>query len=144
MKNYLLYALLIFSLSSCCTKKDCVNVFDLNEIKLIDFERSELDSIVISAYSNDGTFSTLIERSFTSSVEEQGDEIIFYSSIDLSPNNDYRIEFLTLGTTYEITNIETQLQVCNSCFLTKDEYEVLSTYHLNNTQITSSTFLISK
>lgn len=144
MKNYTLYILLILLTSACCTKKDCINIFDVNEIKLINFDQSELEHIFIRAYSNDGSFSTLIDSSHTSTISDQGNQIILYSSIGLNPNNDYKIEFINLGLTYEITNITTQLEKCNSCFLTKDEYEVLSSYHLNTIQIESSMFQISK
>ena len=60
--------LLIISLiiHSCCTKKECVNSFDMKEIELKGFTRQELDEIFVASYTQGSDFTKLIDSTNTS------------------------------------------------------------------------------
>lgn len=125
---------LVITFNSCCTKKECVNAFDMGEIELNGFVLSETQNILISSYSKGSNFNSLIDSSSTSARTlgggEHGDLFIF-SPIDLNAGSDYRIEFIDIGQVYEIIGIQTSFKKCNSCFLGHDDYITLSSYKVN-------------
>lgn len=138
---------LIINLNSCCTKKDCINAFELNEIQLNGFSIAETKNILISSYLKGSNYNDFIDSSSTSARTRSGNDdgdLIVFSPIDLNQNSDYIIEFKYNEETYKISNIQTNSEICNSCFLTNDFYIKLSSYKLNETEIQKSIFEIIK
>jgi len=136
MNKYL--AIFIVSLlSSCCTEKECLNAFDTNEIKLISFNEEDVDSIFVVSYEKDNNFLAVIDSQFTqaryrSNCEDA--ELTIPMPIDLNQQSDYRIYIPETGDVYEITNIKTELEKCNTCFLTTDKFTSLSGYQVNDVE----------
>jgi hypothetical protein len=133
-------------LTACCTQKDCLNVFDLNTIKLINFNSIDTDSILIRSYTKGSNFSSRIDSQYTSandiSIDNEG--LTLYVPIPFTHENDYTLFFTKTEDYYEITNIKTDSETCNSCFLSSDDYMVLSSYDLNGITQTSSYFELIK
>lgn len=146
MKNILLLLGISILLNACCTKKACLNAFDLNEITLYNFDTAAVDSILISAYEQGDGFTTLLTSDYTVTTAATNPDADFriYSPIDLNANSDYKIEFLQIGLSYEITNIQTDRKKCNDCFLTTDKYTVLKSYELNGTTVDVHFFEITQ
>jgi len=145
--NKYLAIFLISLLSSCCTSIECLNAFDTNEIKLISFNEGNLDSIFVVSYEKDNNFLAVIDSQFTQVVKRsslENEELILSMPIDLNQQSDYRIYIPKTGDTYEITNIKTELEKCNTCFLTTDKFTVLSGYRVNGVDQLNGFFEIIK
>lgn len=128
---------LMINLNSCCTKKDCVNAFELNEIQLNGFSIEETQHILISSYVKGSNYNDFIDSASTSARKRSGNnmgDLVIFSPVDLNQESDYLIEFTDIGQIYRINNIQTDSEKCNSCFLTNDFYITLSGYKVNGTE----------
>ena len=145
--KYLIILYLIFILcNACCTKKDCLNVFDINEISLIDFEMQELDSIFVIAYTKNNDFTKAIDSAYVTSIGTLNATNNFVITIPISffPEYDYRLEFRKIDFIAEITDIKVASEKCNTCFLTKDKYSILESYQINGVLRTNKAIEIAK
>lgn len=147
MKKILFLSLLLaFSLSSCCTKKQCVNAFDLNEIELRGFDMSDLDSVRVISYQMGSNFSVETARGLVSfddlSANSNGYRI--HSPIALLPTQDFRVEVLGANLVYSFSGIETEEQKCNSCFGKTDKYLQMRKFQLNGQEVEAAYFGIDK
>jgi len=132
---------------SCCTKKECINAFDLKEIKLTGFNKQESEKITVSSFTQGGEFSNLVDSATTSASSHSGSddgELIIFVPIDFNPKLDYIIKFKTTSSVYKISEIGTTLKKCNTCFLTEDNFSDLSTYLVNGKRIAKSYFELEK
>jgi hypothetical protein len=131
LRFILLFIVTPFLIQSCCTEKLCLNTFDKKEIILIGFDNDELNKISFSSFIKNGQFDTQID-----SVALSADTV--YSSIKVpinyTPNADYLIYFHCINKYYMITDIKMDSEKCNTCFLSEDNYLVLSSYMVNNTE----------
>ena len=138
---------LMINLNSCCTKKDCVNAFELNEIQLNGFSAEETQHILISSYVKGSNYNNFIDSASTSAETLSGNsegELVIFSPVDLNQKSDYLVEFKDIGQTYKISNIQTDSEKCNSCFLTSDFYTVLAGYEVNGIETHKRFFEIIK
>lgn len=133
-------------MSSCCTKKECLSAFDTQELKLISFKKEEADSIIVSSYEKKSNFTVLIDSQFTKARgRSPGDkELIIFMPVSLTWENDYKFYFPKTSTTYKITDIKTDSQKCNTCFLTTDKFLELSGYEVNGNEQVNNIFEINK
>lgn len=134
-------------LHSCCTKKDCVNAFDMKEIKLTGFTQQESESITVSSYIQGSDFKNLIDSASTSAGTHSGNDdgdLTIWVPIDLNPKSDYLIKFKNTDYSFQISGININSQKCNSCFLSEDYYTVLTSYNVNGQLYTQSNFEIVK
>ena len=135
INKLIILTVLSITLSSCCTKMECLNAFDLNEIELDGFSIQETENILISSYVKGSNFNNFIDSSSTSARTRSGndnEDLIIFSPIDINKNSDYLVEFKNNGQIYKITNIQTTFEKCNTCFLAKDDYELMYSYEINN------------
>jgi len=145
--NKYLAIFLISLLSSCCTSIECLNAFDTNEIKLISFNEGNLDSIFVVSYEKNNNFLAVLDSQFTQAIKRsslEDEELTIPMPIDLNQQSDYKIYIPKTGDTYEITNIKTDLEKCNACFLTTDKFTVLSGYQVNGVEQSKDFFEIIK
>ena len=133
------------TLNSCCTKKACINGFELGEIKLEGFLLSETENILISAYLKNTDFRLIMDLDSTSAHGSTGSSLLtLYSPIELNKDYDYLIEFKDIGETYKITSIESGLEKCNSCFLKSDDHVTLASFNSNGLVMHEPYFRIAK
>ncbi|MGB1205385.1 MAG: hypothetical protein ACPG5B_07060 [Chitinophagales bacterium] len=133
MRNLITFYLIIILFASCCTKKDCLSAFDINEIRLINFEAEEVDSIFLKSYVKNSNFTDEIDSAYVTSIREvnDSDEFVLLMPFPFEPANDYRIEFRKSDFVIEMADIKTESKKCNTCFLAKDNYSVLESYQVN-------------
>jgi hypothetical protein len=134
-------------LNSCCTKKDCVNAFDMRSIKLTGFTKQESEQVLVSSYVQGEGFLNLVASDTTSAKYPSGnenDELIIFVPIEFKPNLDYIIQFKSNELVYKISDIKTTMKKCNTCFLTEDNYLQLSGYKVNGQQISNFNFELEK
>ena len=132
---------------SCCTKVQCLNAFDMKEIKLTGFTKQETEEILVSSYVQGEGFLNLVDSASTSARSRSGNddgELIIFVPIDFSSKLDYIIRFKTDGLVYKINGINTTMKKCNTCFLTEDNYQVMTNYKINGQQQSKSYFELEK
>jgi hypothetical protein len=137
--------ILAITITSCCTKKDCINGFELGEIKLEGFLLSETENILISSYVKNTDFRLIMDLDSTSAHGTAGSSVLtLFSPIELNKDYDYLIEFKNIGETYKITSIETGIEKCNTCFLKSDDQETLASFNINGSVSHEAYFRIVK
>jgi len=140
---------ILLCLNSCCTKKDCQGIENLNTVQISNFSKLDADSIAVEIFENGSNFNTRLDCVYTSAIFETSGNL--ESTIQLSENvdinHDYKITFLRLGKVYTLTSFETEKITCNTCFPyhpANDYYNKLVSYSVNGLQQNSSELTISK
>ena len=119
-------------LSSCCTKKDCINTFDSGEIDFYGFTAAEADTFFIYAYEKNTHFMNATDSEILWASGNNTDYVTVYSSM-LDLNKDFRIVVPQNGV-YNLSGFETEKTGCNQCFPFRPEsdyYTQLSGYYVN-------------
>jgi hypothetical protein len=132
---------------SCCTKVLCLNAFDMKEIKLTGFTKQETAEILVSSYVQGEGFLNLVDCATTSASSHSGNdngELIIFVPVNINSKLDYIIRFKTNGLVYKISSINTTMKKCNTCFLTEDNYQVMTNYKINGQQQSKSYFELEK
>jgi hypothetical protein len=131
-------------ISSCCTKKDCLDVDSISEIHLLKFSPSETDSITIKTFKKNSN--TLIDSFLVKERERTStDKLIIFMPKNLDLDLDYNIIFSKLTKTFTVTNISTKKITCNTCFpFGNDNVMVLDSYFVNGQKQTNINLEISK
>jgi len=140
---------LFVGLSSCCTKKDCDGFDSLNEIQLLNFSASEVDSIALEIFESNSNFTNRIDSSFTSAHDRSGGvtEFIIFMNENINKSHAYKITLISTGQVYKVTSFETSGETCNSCFPyhpSSDYFNVLNSYSINGQKQNNSSLTISK
>jgi hypothetical protein len=135
--------LLCLTIQSCCTKKYCTGFDDLNEIQLINFESSEVDSISIEIYVDGSNFSNRIDSVFTQAKAKgtSEKELFIFMPEKLNRNHAYKITLFANSTVYLFSDFEVRKEECNC---PNDKYNVLDSYKLNGKLNISSAISIVK
>jgi hypothetical protein len=127
---------------SCCTQKDCLNAFEMNELSLHGFSLDELDSICFISF-EDESFSKIVDSALIPKQEiinQSAEKIQILIPIDFNEDNTYSIVFYKIKRNYLITDIETSQLKCNDCFLSSDTYKEISSYKVNGNKQDNNCF----
>lgn len=145
MKKIIFFALVLWTIQACCTKKDCST--GLYEISIRGFEYSEKDTIIILTYEKNSGFTQRLD-STVAQVTESGDgSALIYFSGQLDVNRDYKILFSGLEDAYTLTDFRMGRKGCNSCFPFRPEgdyFDVLEGYRLNGESRNENSLYIFK
>ncbi len=144
-----LTTVIILVISSCCTNKECDGFDNLNEIQLLNFDASDVDSLAFEIYESNSNFTLRIDSSFISAHgRTSGDpDLIIFMPESINRGHDYKITLFSNGEVYIVTNFETNKETCNTCFPyhpSSDYYNVLSSYNVNGQKQNSSLLTITK
>ena len=153
-KTFIIYtalALLLFSLSSCCTKKKCFDAENLREIKLLNLSVEEGDSVLVEVFENNSNFTAKLDSSISVVTIGSEAELMSYYSVYLPENvqfnHDYRITILRYAEVYTLSQFEIDKEGCNSCFPIRpknDFYNKLVSYFVNGTKVNKSALELKK
>jgi len=116
----------------CCTKKDCNS--GLYEIVVRDFNESEIDTIILLSYQNNGQFTNPIDSHVVEGYSNGDGTATLSNYSQLDTNRDYKLLFSGLQKEYKLTDFQIGRKSCNSCFpfgQESDFYDVLEGYRLN-------------
>lgn len=148
--NYLrlfLFLVSLLVLNSCCQKKYCDGVNDVNVIELHNFSPDDVDSILITTYlKNTDLCNSLDSFYYAPEKENVGDNMF----VVLLPNKlntdlDYKLYFKNIDKTYLLTDFSTKKVECNYCFpIGHDDVTVLDSYLVNGQKQTLSNLQITK
>jgi hypothetical protein len=119
----------------------------MKEIKLTGFTKQETGKILISSYVQGEGFLNLVDSASTSAESNSGiddRELNIFVPINFNSKLDYIIRFKADGLVYKISDINTTMRKCNTCFLTEDNYQVMTNYKLNGQQQSKSYFELEK
>jgi hypothetical protein len=132
MKFVLIYSFLFLLISSCCTKKHCIDAEENNVVEFHGFLDSDLDSVIIHSYENGSSFVLALDSQFVQ-ADPSGNYFIVYLQ-EFSLINDYKISLPKTGQVFLLSNFETEKKACNDCipFRPKSEYyNRINSYNLN-------------
>lgn len=143
MKYFALLVLIvgIILLNSCCQKKSCIGVDDIQGIELVYFTESDMDSAMMVTYEKNSDFCTSIDTFKLLEYEyNQVDSVgILLMKERLNTNLDYKLIMPFINQSYELTEFILKKQECNYCFPTGyDHYTVLESYQINGKKTTKS------
>lgn len=130
--NSIIFILIIFFLYSCCTKKDCDSI-GLEEIEFYNFNKNDLDTVIIYSYSKNSNFTMLID-SITTHDKSDLPDYDYVNTYKIISDYDFIIYLPNTGQTFKITAVNTEKKGCNTCFPYRpksDYYNVISSYNLN-------------
>lgn len=131
--TYATVLILLFSafLTACCTKKDCRTIEDLSEIQFVNFQASELDSMVIETY--DAVLSIRLDSTFRSATVVGSYMAISFAN-EFDREKSYRIINLSSGQVDTLSQFLTKREKCNTCFPSKAKgnVTVLDSYVVNS------------
>ena len=127
----------VFGLSTCCTKKKCNSVDEINEIKMLNFVANDVDSVAVETFPGNSNFAYRTDSMFTSAHgRDAGDtELIIFMNKNINISSDYKITLMSTGQVYKLTGFTNRKQSCNSCFPRGHDYvSVLDKYNVNGTE----------
>lgn len=140
-----LIALVWLSISSCCTKKYCLGVEDMDEIWFYNFANNALDTIVIKRFSKNTNFSTVVDSSTTITnyfSSSKSPQIIRLTS-NLTVDFDYKVEIISTGQSFKISDFVVKKERCNTGFLCNDYFNALHNYKVNGQTRSDRTLTIN-
>jgi hypothetical protein len=120
---------------SCCHQKECEEYIDSFELR--NFMETEADSIILKIYQQDSNFTVLVDSIFTSAVHASypPEKLIIPLHQGFRYELDYKIEMLSIGKTYLVSDFAKKRDECNSCFpWGHSYYGLLDKYHVNGTE----------
>lgn len=134
MKNtLLLFALLVAGLSSCCTKKKCLELSSV-EIKLQGFNAAETDTIEVTGYAHGSNFTNKTRDKHITQGYYQPDNvyIIMDNGDFLSDQYDWEVYIPAVKKTIRISGYGYNSYSCNNCPIDReDKIHTLSTCTVN-------------
>ncbi len=144
---YSLISLIVFTLSSCCTKKYCAGFERSRTFVFKNYTANEVDTVTILLFVKNSNFQQLVDstvylnNTITISNNEQELNTIYIHT----RNYDYKIKTQSNTAPQFITDIITKQEVCNACWVNGgDFYDVLLNYKLNNVTQTGNQFVLTK
>ena len=114
----------LFLCSSCCTKKKCTfEAEDINEIQMINFAATDLDSIIVESFLN-----AIKEDSiFTKAISNPAGESRVTMPSRLNKQRNYRVTILSSGKIFIVSEFLTKKGSCNC----NGDIEILDSYKVN-------------
>jgi len=139
-----LISILVFN--SCCTKKYCYGVDDLDNISFYGFSQQDLDSIVIKKYNKNTNFQHILDSVFIEPEHfiSNNEYEMLYLTDNFVIDYDYEVELLSTGQVYAFTDFTVEKKKCNKGFLCFDYFESLESYKVNGEKQTDSYLRINK
>jgi hypothetical protein len=119
----------------------------MKEIKLTGFTKHETAEILVSSYVQGEGFLNLVDSATTLANSHSGNddgELIIFVPINFNSKLDYTIRFKASDMVYKISSINITMKKCNTCFLTEDNYQVMTNYKINGQQQSKSYFELEK
>lgn len=125
-------------LPSCCTKKYCYERHEI-PVTFMNFTAADLDTIYVTGYATDGTFSTITSAEQLCVAEKMGTdstfEIIHSQHSWLGDDQHWQIRIPATNATYRISGYLYTRYRCNNCPLDKEyKIESLASCKLNGAE----------
>jgi len=143
-KNLLVLLVLIFSLSSCCSKKDCYYGEEFfYSIQLNNFTLSDIDTVTVVRYEMNSGFISPLDSTFYYNTYMYGNSASIYLNDGMTYKYDYIVR--TQYKSFKISDYLFQRYICNSCFLNSKNNDYtygLKSYKIDGKVIESSMLTI--
>lgn len=133
-----------FFISACCSGKQyCLGFDDINEIQLLNFDSTDVDSLAFEIYKGNTDFSSRIDSSFTRPHRRltSNSSLVLLMTEYANLDHDYKITLLSTGQVFKLTRLKTTSQDCNC---PSDQISMLKSYELNGQEKSSSVLAISQ
>jgi hypothetical protein len=126
--------------NSCCTEKHCVGADDLENVFLLNFSESEVDSVFVVSYRKGSDFKTVADSFIVPKVILPNNDSLVNVRYDMflwgkriNTDYDYRIIFSKINRAYRISGFKTSKDECNGCYpgFVKDYFKRLDGYEIN-------------
>ena len=114
---------------SCCTKKKCSGIENLNEIHFYNFSEHEIDTVIIFSYQKNSSL-PVDSVSVSPKKLDEFQSIIFTPKI-IDFNLDYKITLEKSNKFFYITDFVLTKIECNKCAGSQDYYNNLGGYSIN-------------
>jgi hypothetical protein len=130
--HILSFIFVIFLWQACCTKKACSEGFFT--INFYDFDKKEIDTVIVYQYEKDSHFVTLQSTTIFTSYRSYDSTYYYVQLENVDSDHDYIVNVPDAGLNYTLSELATKRTKCNSCipFTPRHEYlRVLFEYRLN-------------
>jgi|GEM_PF-2999392 len=133
MMRYVFIAVILLSLGSCCTKKNCDDNIP-QQVQLRNFNTTAIDTVILKVYSRNTGFMTPVASYLSHGFSDPARPPFMFANfpVEFDVYHDYRIEMPSLNKTYDLNEINYGKEVCNDCLLFwHSYYEELKSYQVN-------------
>ena len=123
----------------------CVGIDDMNEIWFYNFSQQDLDTIIIKRYNKNTNFQSVLDSlvTVTEDFSDRTDYQVIYLSDNLTIDYEYKVELVSTGQYFTISDFIVDKKKCNSGFLCFDYYNSLGSYKVNGETETCGILKIS-
>ena len=124
---------LLLMITSCCTKMDCDGVDEINEILLLNFSSTEVDTVIWMRFSKNSGFTIPVDSIITT-ASERGTDLVLNLKNKLDVAYDYQMYLPATASNYRLSGFKVSTEGCNNCFPFRpqsDYYNKLSSYEVN-------------
>lgn len=116
--NFIAFALLIISLSSCCSNKGVCSITSFKNVKMIGFTTDDFtQSVVLTQYDGQSGFTQVIQTATLNASVTDDPNIFMISTIELNTSSNYEITVVKTAKKYRISNFSFDKVACGKCFM---------------------------
>lgn len=121
-----LILVVLLGINSCCTKKYCAGVEDIN-IKLLGFSLQELGELTLVNTTQNDTVETFVN------IQDE-DGFFLQMSSKFNIENSYTLYIDSTGASYSLSSFKTSKSKCNTGFMCRDYVYHLKSYKVNGVE----------
>ena len=137
-KSLLKYLIFFIFLQGCCCKKECLGI-QFFPVKFQNFNKGEIDSLRLVTYETNLDFHKAVD-SLIIQIKSSSDT--FYINSDATKN--FELVVVKTNTRYKFNDFRFKKESCNSCILGNDLYDLLTTYKINDKEISIKDIAVLK